>query len=100
MRKAEKEWKKCYSRIPFILDQGKKIPKNLAKKFKKTKNLFSAIFLAKTGWDRPRKGEKNLLPNSVHTRPRQENSKKNSKKIKKINNKPLSDNIPIQNGMR
>ena len=28
--------------------------------------------------------KKNLLPNSVHARPRQENSEKNSKKIEKI----------------
>ena len=40
---------KFYSRIPFILDPGKKIPKKIAKKFKKLKNLFPALFLAKTG---------------------------------------------------
>ena len=34
--------------------------------------------------------KKILLPNFVHTRPRQENSEKNSKKIEKIK-KPLSD---------
>ena len=33
--------------------------------------------------------KKILLPNSVHTRPRQENSEKNSKKIEKIK-KPLT----------
>ena len=41
---------------------GNKIPKKIAKKFKKSKNLFSAIFLAKTGSDRPREGEKNFRP--------------------------------------
>ena len=44
--------------------------------------------------------KKILLPNSVHTRPRQENSEKNRKKIEKIK-KPLSDITFIsQNGMR
>ena len=43
--------------------------------------------------------KKILLPNSVHARPRQENSEKNSKKIEKIK-KPLSDIIFSQNGMR
>ena len=45
-----------------MLDQGKKILKKLEKEFKKLKNLFQEIFLAKTGWDRPRKGEKNFMP--------------------------------------
>ena len=48
--------------MPFILDLGKKIPKKIAKKFKKFKNLFPVLFLAKTGWDRPRKSEKNISP--------------------------------------
>ena len=61
MRFGEKGRKKFYSRIPFILDPGKKIPKKIAKTFK------------------------NILgPNNADTRPRQENSKKNSKKIQKI----------------
>ena len=49
MRQAEKERKKFYFRIPFILDRGKKIPKKIAKKLKKFKNLFPTLFLAKTG---------------------------------------------------
>ena len=40
-----------------------------------------------------------LFPNSVHTRPGQENSEKISKNIQKIK-KPLFGNIPSQNGMR
>ena len=40
--------------------------------------------------------KKNLVPNSVHTQPGQENIEKNSKKIKK----PLPNNILSQNGMR
>ena len=44
--------------------------------------------------------EKNILgPNSADTRPRQENAKKNSKKIQKIK-KPLSSIIFSQNGIR
>ena len=45
----EREKKKIYFRIPFILDRGKKIPKKTAKKSKKFKNLFPTLFLAKTG---------------------------------------------------
>ena len=49
MRQAEKETKKFQSRIPFTLDPVKKIRKKVAKKFKIIKNLFPALFLAKTG---------------------------------------------------
>jgi len=44
--------KNFQSKIPFILDPGKNIPnkilKTIAKKFKKLKNHFPALFLAKT----------------------------------------------------
>ena len=49
LSEAEKERKKFQSRIPFKLDPGKKIPKKIAKKLKKLKNLFPAIILAKMG---------------------------------------------------
>ena len=64
--------------------------------------MFPALFLAKMGWHKARKREKNLVPNSVHTRPGQDNSEKNSKKIKKKKKKkkPLSGIISSQNGMR
>ena len=55
-----------------------------------------ALFLAKRDEIGREREEKILVPNSVHTRPGQENSEKNSKKIKKS----LSDIILIQNGMR
>ena len=44
------------------------------------------------------RGMKILVPNSVRTRPGQENSENNTKKIQKIN-KPLSGIISSQNGM-
>ena len=43
--------------------------------------------------------KKNLVPNSVHTRPGQENSERNCKKIQQTK-KPLSGIIYSQNGMR
>ena len=45
------------------------------------------------------KEKKNLVPNSVLTRPGEENSEKIAKKLKKIK-KPLSDIICSENGMR
>ena len=95
LREAGKERKKFWSRIPFILNPGKKILKKIAKKFK---NPFPALFLADTGWDRPRKKKKILVPNFVHTRPGQENSENNSKKVQKIE-KPLSGIIFRENGI-
>ena len=70
-----------------------------SKKIRKIKNLFPALFLAQTGWDRPRKRKKkNLDPNFVPTEPKLENSRKNSKKIQKIK-KVNSSIISIQNGL-
>ena len=74
----------------------KKIPKKIAKNLK---NLFPALFLAKTETDRPRKGEKNFSPELRSYSTRQENSEKDSKKIQKIK-KPHSGKISSQNGMR
>ena len=91
--------KKFYTRIPFILDPGKKISKKIEKKIKKLKNLFLALFLAKTGWDRPRKWEKNSTPEfySYPTRAWKFQIK-NSKRIQKIK-KVNSDVISIENGL-
>ena len=87
---------KFYPRIPFILDPGKKIPKKIEKKLK---YLFLALFLAKTGWDRPRKREKNSTPEfcSYPTRAWKFQIK-NRKKIQKIK-KVYSDIVSIQNGL-
>ena len=40
----------------------KKEPKKIAKKFRKLRNPFPALFLAKTGRDRLRKRKKNFSP--------------------------------------
>ena len=99
MIKAEKEKKKFQSRIPFILGPRKKIPKGIAKKFKKLKNPFPALFLSKTGWDKPGKREKNFSPEFRSHPSRVAISKKNSKKIQKTE-KHHSDTISIQTGRR
>ena len=82
MRQAEKERKKIQTRIPFILDPGKKIPKKQKKEIKNFKNLFRAIFLAKTGCDRPRKRDKKFTPEFCsNTTQARKFEIKNSKKI-------------------
>ena len=65
---------------------------------KKLKNLFPVLFLTKTGLDGPRKREKILVPNSVHTGLGQENSEKNRKKNQKIK-KPLFGIILVPNSV-
>ena len=81
MSEDEKTTKKFQSRIPFLLDSGKKIPKKIAKKIKKLKTSFWYYFQPKWVEIGREREKKNLVPNSVHTRPGQENSEKNSKKI-------------------
>ena len=99
MRQVEKERKKFYSRFPFILNPGKKISKKILKKSKNLKTPFRHYFQPK--WDEigRERVKKNLDPNSVHTRPGQENYEKNRKKNQKIK-KPISGIIFGQNGMR
>ena len=99
MRQAVKARKKFQSRIPFILDPGMKIPKKIGKKFKKLKTTFRHYFQPKRDEIGRESEKKILVPNSVRTRPRQENSKKKSKKIRKIK-KVNSGIISIQNGLR
>ena len=86
--------------MPFILDPAKKIPKKIVKKFKKFKNHFLTLFLAETGWDRPRKREKKNVTSELRSNStRARNSEKNCKKIEQIK-KPPSDIIFSQDGMR
>ena len=49
LSEPRKRKKKFYSRILFLPNPTLKIPKKIANKFKKLKNLFPALFLAKTG---------------------------------------------------
>ena len=73
--------KKFQSRIPFLLELGKKIPKKIAKKFKKFEKPLSGIIYSQKGMRQAQKERKKILvPNSVHTQPRKENSKKKQKK--------------------
>ena len=48
-RQAEKERKKFYTQIPFILDQGKKIPKKIEKKNQKIKKPLSGSIFSQNG---------------------------------------------------
>ena len=83
-----------------MLDPGKKIPKKIAKKLKKLKNLVPALFLAKTGSDRPRKRETNFSPEfCLYPTRARKFQKKNSIKNQKIK-KSLSGIIFSQNGRR
>ena len=91
--------KKPLSDINFILDPGKNIPKKIAKKLKKFKNLFLTLFSAKTGSDRSRKRKKNFTSEFHSNSTRARKFRKNCKKIVKIK-KPLSDIIFNQNGTR
>ena len=60
-----------------MLDPGEKIQKKNGKKIEKIKKTsFRHYFLPKRDEIGREREKKNLLPNSVHTRPRQENSKK------------------------
>ena len=75
----------------FIPDDGKKIPKKIAKKFKKLKHLIPALFLAKTGCDRPRKIEKNFSPEfRSYSTPARKFRKKIAKKFLKLKNLVLA----------
>ena len=58
MIQAEKEKKKFYSRIPFILDPGKKIPKKIAKKLKKFKKPLSDLIFSQNGMRQAKKEKK------------------------------------------
>ena len=63
------------------------------------KPLSGIIFTQNSMRQVEKEKKKILVPNSVHSRPGQETSEKNGKKIQKIK-KPLSTIIFCQNGMR
>ena len=54
---SEKERNKNYRSVSFLPDSKQKIPKKIAKKFKKLKNTITASFQAKIGWKRLRNRE-------------------------------------------
>ena len=71
----------------FLPEPGQKIPKIIAKIFKKLKNITPALFLSKPRWDRSRKREKSFSPEfrSYPTLARKF-PKKIAKKFKKLKN--------------
>ena len=87
-RQADKERKKNLS--PDLRSYpawGRKFPKEIAKKIEKIKKPLSSIIFSQNRKRQAEKERKNFVPNSVHTRPGQENSEKNrEKKIIKLKN--------------
>ena len=82
--KDEKEGKHFLHSEPFLPNPSLRNTKKIAKKFKKLNNIILASFQAETGWDRPKKREKNFLIRNLFSQPVQENSQLNSKKNSKI----------------
>ena len=99
MRQAEKEKKKFYFRIPFILDSGKKILKKIVKKLKKLKKPLSDIILGQNVMRQAETEKKNFTSEFRSNPTRVRKFRKKLQKIEKIK-KPLSDIISSQNGMR
>ena len=58
MKLAEKEGKKIYNQIPFILDSGKKIQKKIEKKNQKFKKPLSGIIFSQNGMRQAEKERK------------------------------------------
>ena len=92
MTQAEKEIKEFQTPIPLIPDAGEKIPKKNCEKIQKVEKQLPGVSFSQKGIRQDEIGQKRdkrmLNPNSAHTRPKGENSKKkfktNSKKIQKI----------------
>ena len=74
---------KNYLSVSFLPDGQGKIPKKIAKKFKKSKNTVTASFHGKTGWKTLRNGENknyhsvSFLPDGEEKIPKKQ--QKNSK---------------------
>ena len=84
MRQAEKGKKQFQTRIPFTFDQGKKIPEKNRNKNQNIKKPLSGIIFNQNGMRQAEKEKKEVLvPNSVHTRPGEENSEKKQQKNSK-----------------
>ena len=66
--------------------RARKFQKKIAKKIQRNKKHYSGVISIQTRMRQAEKEKKKILvPNSVPTRAEQENSKKNSKRILKIN---------------
>ena len=91
MRQAEKEINEFQTRIPLIPDAGEKIPKKNCKKIQKIKKQLSGVSFHQNGIRQDEIGQERdkrmLNPNSAHTRPEGENSKKKIPKKFKKNSK-------------
>ena len=84
MRYVEKERKKFQTRIPFILDPGKKIPKKI-KKNQKTKKTISGIIFSQNGIIQAKKETKKFQSRIPFTLdPGKKIPKKIAKKFKKL----------------
>ena len=85
MRQAEKEKKKFYFRIPFKPDQGKKIPKKIAKNLEKLKKPLSDINFSQNGFRQAEKEKKkNYYRIPFILDPGMKIPKKIAKKFKKL----------------
>ena len=87
MTQAEKEIKEFQTRIPLTHDAGEKILKKNCKEIQKIKKQLSGVSFSQNGIRQDEIGQERdkrmLNPNSAHTRPGGENSKKKFKKNSK-----------------
>ena len=56
-KRLRKRENKNYRSVSFLPDRQEKIPKKVAKTFKKLKNTITSLFQAKIGWKRQRNRE-------------------------------------------
>ena len=86
MRSDEKEREKNLVPNSFLDDPDKKIPKKIAKKFKKIKKHHSIIFFYPNGEEIGRERKKKIYRISFLHNPRKKTQRKNSKILKKLKN--------------
>ena len=85
MRQAEKGKTKFYSRIPLILDPGKKIPKKNSKKIQKIRKPLPDFIFSQKGMRQAKKVKTKFYSRSpfIHD-PGKKIPKKKVKKFKKL----------------
>ena len=81
MGEGKNEKKKFIPEFRSYSTRARKFRKKIAKKLKKLKKPLSDIIFSQNDEIGEEREKKILDPNSVHSRPGQENSKKNIKKI-------------------